>query len=139
MPRHFGRPLAAFAAVILAAGPAAPGLAAHAAAPSPRTVPKPVIVSAPEVAAASTGHFVLDVVTVTHGLVASGVDPVVAAEQVALLTAEDLAVLAAHPAMLQPAGNPAAHQRNLILGLLLAGAIVGLAIASDGSSSIMVN
>ncbi|MFK7960214.1 MAG: hypothetical protein AB8G96_06780 [Phycisphaerales bacterium] len=80
-----------------------------------------------------------DVMVVMNGLIASGTAPERAAEQVVALTAEDLALLASHPAMLQPAGAMDAQTTNLLLGLAVLGGIIALAAASSGGGSIMLN
>lgn len=86
-----------------------------------------------------TGLAVTDVLVVMQGLVDAGVDPETAAGQVAALSAEDLAVFASHPGMLQSAGAMDAQTTNIILGLALLGGIIALAAASSGGGSIMVN
>ena len=49
-----------------------------------------------------------------------------------LLTANDIKILLANPAMMQEAGAMSAQTRNLIAGLLVLGGLIALAAAGDG-------
>jgi nucleotide-binding universal stress UspA family protein len=126
MIRRLGR-LACLPAAIVLALPAAPAPAATAA-ESPRTP-----------AATADGSAALAAILVVEALLAAGITPEEAVAQVSMLTDADLLVLAAHPAMVQVAGDNAALTRNLLLGLLVLGGIIALAAASEGGGAVITN
>lgn len=68
----------------------------------------------------------------TQRLVELGRAPAEARAMVAELTPDDLAVLAANPLMMQPAGAGTQEDMTLIYGLLIVGALIALAAATDG-------
>lgn len=126
MIRRLGR-LACLPATIVFALPPAPAPAATAAEP-PRTP-----------AAAADGSPAIAAILVVEALLAAGITPEEAVAQVSMLTDADLLVLAAHPAMVQVAGDNAALTRNLLLGLLVLGGIIALAAASEGGGAVITN
>jgi hypothetical protein len=66
----------------------------------------------------------------------AGSTPAEAQRQAGQLTADDLAVLAANPKMVQPAGEMDELTKNLIWALVIAGVVVAIVIAADGYISI---
>lgn len=52
------------------------------------------------------------------------------------LTPDDLAVLLANPKMMQKAGEMDAVTKNIIIALIVAGVVVGIVIAANGSINI---
>ena len=69
-------------------------------------------------------------------LLETGCDQAEAQRQARQLTAEDLAVLAANPRMIQKAGEMDELTKNLIWALVIAGVVVAIVIAADGSISV---
>ena len=143
MPRRSGTlaSLASLASIVLAPtsvladGPVVAGAGADASRRSVAAETPPASRPAPEAHRSSA----VDAILVADALVAAGTDPAVAVAQVAALTPEDLAVLAGHPSMVQVAGSNAALTRNLVIGLLVLGAIIALAAASDGGGAVVTN
>lgn len=138
--------LAALASIVLA--PARPALAESDPASASASASAPVVEASP--ASADATHSThsthaahassaIDAIFVADALVAAGTSPEVAIAQVAALTPEDLSVLAGHPAMVQVAGSNAALTRNLVIGLVVLGAIIALAAASDGGGAVVTN
>ena len=110
--------------------------------------PGPVVAGAPDARPAESASRpdatpdatpAIAAILVVEALLAAGVTPEEAVRQVAMLTPEDLQVLATHPAMVQVAGDNAALTRNLLLGLLVIGGIIALAAASEGGGAVITN
>ncbi|MFG0328654.1 MAG: hypothetical protein ACF8PN_02040 [Phycisphaerales bacterium] len=75
-------------------------------------------------------------IEVAGQLEALGVDPVTAREQALELTANDLAVLAANPLMMQRAGDSSQRDKAIFLTVLVVVAIVALSFAAGGGVSV---
>jgi len=71
--------------------------------------------------------------TIAERLIALGYAPDAAVRMTAELTPDDLAVISANPKMMQKAGEMDDAAWNIVIALIVAGVVVGIVIAANGS------